>query len=371
MRMLILLRMNQIKMHLNLCFFKDYKENMNYYAELGVAKNSSDDELKKAYRKLSLKYHPDKSPDDKKEEYTKKFQVISEAYEVLSDAEKRKIYDEHGVEGLKMQNGPPGPPMPNIFNMFFPQQQQQKLKSKEIVHTINLTLREAYMGVTKKLKITKKVITRADNKTVIRDNLEKTWQTCKNCNGQGMIATIQQQGNMIIQNQQPCNKCNGLKVNLLPEYKLGESVEIIELNFPKGTRDGEQHTFENQGNVYPGILPGDIIFLTKVENTSDNFTRNGNDLHYKQQLLLSEALCGGGFRIKTLDDRKLFITLTDVITPNMVKTIKGEGMISTGNLVITFDIVFPNLNDTQKQQILELLPKSSVVKTEDEVGIRI
>jgi len=338
---------------------------MDYYAELDVAKNSSSDELKKAYHKLSLKYHPDKSH-DKKEEYTKKFQIISEAYEVLSDPEKRKIYDEHGVEGLKMQNSQQGPPIPNIFNMFF--QQQPKLKSKEIVHTVNLTLREAYTGVIKKLKITKKVIMR--NGLVVRDNLEKTWQTCKGCNGQGMITTMQQQGNMIFQNQQPCNKCNGLKVNLLPEYTLGESVEVIELNFPKGTRDGEQHTFENQGNVYPGILPGDIIFLTKVENTSGNFTRNGNDLNYKQQLLLSEALCGGGFRITTLDDRKIFITLTDMITPNTVKTIKGEGMPS-GNLVITFDIVFPSLNDTQKQQILELLPKSSVSKNNDEVGIKI
>jgi len=339
---------------------------MDYYAELGVAKNSSDDELKKAYRKLSLKYHPDKSPEDKKEEYTKKFQIISEAYEVLSDPEKRKIYDEHGIDGLK-NNVQQGPPMPNIFNMFF-QQQPQKLKSKEIVHTINLTLREVYMGVTKKLKITKKVITHKGS--VVRDNLEKTWQTCKGCNGQGMITTMQQQGNMIFQNQQPCNKCNGLKVNLLPEFALSESVEVIELNFPKGTRDGEQHTFENQGNVYPGILPGDIIFLTKVENTYGNFTRNGNDLNYKQQILLSEALCGGGFRITTLDDRKLFITLTDMITPSTIKTIKGEGM-NNGNLVITFDIVFPSLNDTQKQQILELLPKSSVIKTSDEVGIKI
>lgn len=334
---------------------------MDYYGELGIAKNSSDDELKKAYRKLSLKYHPDKSPDDKRDEYTKKFQIISEAYEVLSDPEKRKIYDEHGIDGLK---NPPAPPMPNIFNMFF----QQKLKSKEIIHTINLTLRDAYMGISKKLKITKKVITHKGS--VVKDNLEKTWQTCNGCNGQGMITTIQQHGGMVFQNQQPCSKCNGLKVNLLPDYALSDFVEVIELNFAKGARDGEQHTYENQGNVYPGILPGDIIFLTKVENTLGKFTRNGNDLNYKQEILLSEALCGGAFRITTLDDRKLFITLNDVITPNTVKTIKGEGM-PGGNLVITFDIVFPKLNDMQKQSLLEILPKSSIVKNDNEVGIRI
>jgi DnaJ-class molecular chaperone len=355
---------------------------MDFYKVLGVDKNASDDDIKKAYRKLAIKYHPDKAPTDKKEEYTTMFQQISEANEILSDPEKRKIYNERGRDGLRADNvnqqaqQAQQAAMNDILSkMFggggFPGMQQRK--AEPTVHTITLTLRDVYTGVSKKLKITKKVIARRGG-DIIKDNLERTWTACNQCGGNGFITRIMQQGNQMLHMQQPCGTCNGCGHTLTNDYELREVAELIDINIPKGVQNGEQHRLPNQGNCIPGVLPGDIIIVIQADSACDGFTRNGNDLLYTQPILLSEALCGGNFQLTLLDGKTISIAFDSVGfvagRGSETKTINGLGI--NGNLLITFDIQFPKLNDAQKGFIMEVLPtpKANTAKSST-VGYRV
>ena len=235
----------------------------DYYNILGVKKDANDNEIKKAYYKLAREFHPDKAPDDKKEEYTKKFQRIQEANEVLSDERKRQIYDAVGKEGLQGGGGGRGQPDMNdifgnfgnfgnfgdIFGNMFNQggmggrnkRQAGPQKSKEIVFPLKVSLKDIYIGTKKKLKITKQVILNKETKEVVTKDLEKTWNSCAACGGHGLVTQVIQMGNMITQTQRPCDKCKGNGSSLKDEYMTGEFSEIIEVSIPKGAIDSQYH----------------------------------------------------------------------------------------------------------------------------------
>jgi len=327
---------------------------MDFYKTLGVEKNATEDEIKKAYRKLAIKFHPDKAPAGKEDEYTQKFQKITEANEVLSSPEKREIYDRQGIEGLK---NPQQNPFAGDFSDFFrnfasfgvPQRQQRK--NSDTVFQLDLTLKDTYKGTTKKIKITKQAI--VDQKgEIIKENLEKTWGPCKSCKGQGMTMKIIQNGPMIQQFQQNCDDCSGNGVSLLKGFKIKEVSEIINIDIPKGLNNGEQRRFDKQGNCSPGVIPGDIVVVFRVADCN-GFTRNGLNLEYTHPTSLSEALCGGSFNLVMLDDN--FITINfDFITmkngqveKKMVPNLGFNG----GNLVISFSITFPDLTEKQRQSL--------------------
>ncbi|GFQ01267.1 Dnaj homolog subfamily b member 4 [Phtheirospermum japonicum] len=318
---------------------------VDYYSILKVDKSANDDELKKAYRKLAMKWHPDKNPNNKKEAEAK-FKEISEAYEVLSDPQKRAIYDQYGEEGLKGQVPPPGGG-PNVFRFnprnandifaeFFgssspfggmgggggvfgdddhmvfssfgdsqPMSSGPR-KAPPIERTLPCTLEELYKGTSKRMKISRE----------IADASGKT----------------------------------------LPVE------EILTIDIKPGWKKGTKITFQEKGNEQPNVIPSDLVFIVD-EKPHSVFTRDGNDLVATQRISLAEALTGYTVQLTTLDGRKLSVPIVNnVIHPGYEEVVPREGMpISKdpkrrGNLRIKFDIKFPNrLTAEQKSGIKKLL----------------
>ncbi|AYV77068.1 MAG: DnaJ domain protein [Barrevirus sp.] len=354
----------------------------DYYSILGVNKDATENEIRKAYYKLAKEAHPDKAPEADKEEYTKRFEKIGEAYEVLSDADKREVYDQIGKEGLEQGSGSGNPFMnpfemfPNIFNNGnfpgfggFSQDQRGRQrgpqKNKETVFSLSVSLKDVVCGSTKKLKITRKAIMDKKTKEIIKDKLEDTWSKCKTCKGQGQNINVRQMGNTIFQTQESCKPCKATGYILKNDYILEEYSDYIDVPVNKGTKDGYKHVLEDLGNCSIGSYPSDLVIIYQVSNTEGRFTRQGqtNDLIYEKSILLSEALSGTTFKIRTLDDRTLFINLDTIVKPGDTKVIKGEG-INKGNLLINFTIIFPDsLSKSKKKEILKILP----VKDKDKI----
>ena len=357
----------------------------DYYSILGLSKGAKESEIKKAYYKLARENHPDKSSEDQREEATKNFQKIGEAYEVLSDPEKRSIYDVAGKEGLSGGGGmntnfDPFEMFSGMFgrsqNFSQGQREHQRTKNKETVFPLKVSLTEVYTGKKKKLKITKKVIVNKNDKnTQIVENIEKTWKKCNECRGQGVVMEMRQLGpGFMTQTQRECNFCSAKGYTFSEEYELTEMSEIIEVEIPKGAQNNYQIRFPNQGNVIPGTYPGDLIVVFQVNNNENGYTRNqqgrnNNELIYEKKILLCEALCGSSFSLTSLDNRSLFITFSSVIIPGERKIIPREGILDA-NLIIIFDIVFPTSFPKEKRkEIRKLLPTpiNKAIKSKEDI----
>lgn len=339
---------------------------MDYYQVLGLDKNASESQIKKAYYKLAREHHPDKVEGDKREAATKKFQEIGEAYEVLSDAEKRKIYDQFGKEGLEGGGVNPNTNPYDIFSQMFGQNfgfnmnmkrnPHTKRKNKETVFPLNISLKNVYTGLTKKLKVSRKIIINktTQEKIDIKD-YETTWQKCDVCQGNGIfIKTVQMAPGMFTQTQSNCESCKGKGHQFLTDYELSEISEIIQVDIPKGVENGKHMVFPNLGNASPGFLPGDLIIILQTANEEKDFIRKGRNLLYYKKIKLSEALCGTHFTIKSLDDRDIKISYTDVITPGEKRIVKNEGI--DGDLIIIFEILFPkNISKENKNKLKKIL----------------
>jgi len=350
----------------------------DYYDILGIDRNASQAQIKKAYYKLAKKYHPDKTDESNKEEYTKKFQQIGEAYETLSDENKRKIYDQFGKDGLK-DGGVPGGMNPfDIFSQFFGNQfnrnnnhsrnKNRVTKNKETVFTFNINLPQVFTGLKKKLKITRKVIWDKPKNEKVTDNIDKTWRTCTSCNGAGMMMEMRQIGpGMIQQMSRPCNVCKGVGFSLLEDYIIKEIGEIIQIDITKGVSNGYQKRFKNMGNCGPGRYPGDLIIIVNTEDSYEDFYRIKGELYLKKTILLSEALCGGEFKFKHMDGRIIHISYRGVLKPGDTIQIPKEGL-KDQDLNIIFDVEFPR--EIEKNKIKELgniLPQGEKISknTED------
>jgi len=348
---------------------------MDYYETLGVKKDATSTEIKKAYHKLAIKYHPDKAPEDKKEEYTKKFQKIGEAYEVLSDPDKRKMYDETGSTDFKEGINPFdifaemfGNSNPGFFKSGFRMNNDHFMKKTEkksapVVHQVNLKLEDLFNGKTVKLKITKKAIFSRDSSEPCKDKLSETWETCKECSGLGSkTITKQLAPGFVTQMNVQCEKCLSTGDILKDNYILKDHQEIIEIKIIRGMDIRKEHVIAGAGNCYPGTHPGDIIIAFQLLN-HDTFHLNKSDLVMNKKILLSEALCGYEFNIKELDGTLFKIKSKDIVKPGTSKIIPGKGMYinekDRGNLVINFEIEFPDsLLIHQKKNLKKFLPRS-------------
>jgi len=342
-----------------------------YYDVLGVAPTATESELKKAYRKLALKYHPDKNP-----EAGDKFKEISHAYEVLSDSQKRDIYDQYGEEGL---NGPAGMgggmDAEDLFSQLFGGgmfggggrrgQPAGPRRGKDIAHTLKVSLEDLYVGKTTKLALQKHVICA---KCEGRGGKEGAVQTCRNCNGQGVKVTLRQMGPMVQQIQQPCQECRG-EGQIINEKdrcttchgkKIISERKVLEVFIDKGMKNGQKITFAGEGDQLPDIIPGDIIIVLE-EKPHDRFERKGDDLLYNAKIDLLSALAGGQFAITHLDGRVLLVNILpgEAIKTGQMKMIPNEGMPAyrhhnTGNLYVRFDVEFPEPNWTDVDTIAKL-----------------
>eukprot|EP00062_Callorhinchus_milii_P012510 gi/632959630/ref/XP_007895735.1/ PREDICTED: dnaJ homolog subfamily A member 1-like [Callorhinchus milii] len=348
-----------------------------YYDILGVEPGSSTEEIKKAYRKLALKFHPDKNPEE-----GERFKGISQAYEVLSDSKKRDLYDRGGEEAIKGGGTSGGFHSPmDIFDMFFGgggrMHSRPERRGRNVAHQLSMSLEDMYNGATRKLTLQKNVI-------------------CQKCNGEcysaqgrnsrgGTEVHIQQIGPGIIQQiQTMCSECRGEgeRINAKDRCKTcsGKKVvrekKILEVHVDRGMKDGQKITFHGEGDQLPGLEPGDvIIILDQKEHAS--FQRSENNLITQMEINLVEALCGLKHTIKTLDNRTLVIGSRpgEVIRPGDVKCILNEGMplhrnpFERGLLIIQFQVKFPEpgwipIADLHKLRFL-LPPQTDFTATED------
>lgn len=350
----------------------------SYYDVLGVSKSSSNDDIKKAYKKMCLKWHPDKNP-DKVEEAKVEFQKIQEAYEVLSNEEKRTIYDKHGKAGLEQQ----GHSMDandffsnlfgggNPFMQFNVHQNRNEKAPKGPNKTIQveLTLEEVMNGTSKKINIKNQVKCPTCNASGSKSG---TPDTCNMCKGSGMRVQIRQLGpGMIQQMSTTCNICSGSgkmvneadKCGSCKGSKFGSRQGTLEIDIDKGMRGGEHICIQNMGDAIENAHEAGDLILELVEKKREDQYREDDDLIVKKHILLSEALCGISFLYNHPNGETILIEQSKVIKPNTRHRISGLGFFNknsklTGDLIFEFTIAFPeNLQDERKELIKKLLPK--------------
>lgn len=355
-----------------------------YYDILGVKPTATQDELKKAYRKLALKYHPDKNPNE-----GEKFKLISQAYEVLSNEEKRRIYDQGGEQALK-EGGTGGggfsSPM-DIFDMFFGggRRREREKKVKDVIHQMSVSLEELYNGAVRKLALQKHVIcSKCEGQ-----GGKKPPEKCPSCRGTGMQVRIQQLGpGMVSQMQSMCADCRGQGERINPKdrcktcegRKVVKDRKILEVHVDKGMEDGQKIVFSGEGDQEPGLEPGDIIIvLDEKEHTL--FRRVNNDLTMQMHISLVEALCGFQKPIKTLDDRTIVVSAIpgEVIKHSIIKCVMGEGMpqyknpFEKGRLLIQFTVDFPSQIAQDRiaklEKILPARPELIIPDDSEEVSL--
>jgi len=323
---------------------------VEYYKALGLNRGASDDQIKRAYRKLALKYHPDKNKDDP--EAAKKFADIGNAYEVLSDKEKRRIYDRHGEDGLKQhQQQGGGGGHQDIFSQFFgggfgfggtggQEEEPETPKGDTVVVDLELSVKDLYLG--KYLK-------------VIRDkNVIKPAKGTRKCNCKNRMVTRQVGPGMFQQYaQQECEEC--------PNVKFARETDTLTVEVEPGMPDGHEVLFFEEGEPIVDGDPGDLRFKVKTAK-DDKFMRDGNNLYMTHNIDLVDSLIGFNHEFVHFDGRHISLSSSGITVPGQVVTIKGEGMPvynahkTFGDLVITYQITFPKqLSQAQKQQAKALL----------------
>eukprot|EP00924_Labyrinthula_sp_SR-Ha-C_P008481 maker-scaffold_32-snap-gene-1.35-mRNA-1 protein AED:0.01 eAED:0.01 QI:408/1/1/1/1/1/2/442/413 len=333
-------------------------DNNEFYEALGVSKNASAAEIKKAYRKLAIKHHPDKGGDQET------FKKISEAYDVLSTPEKKEMYDKYGKEGLE-QGGGGGRSAEDVFSMFFGggggRRQRGPEKGKDLIHQVDVTLEDLYLGKKRKLAINRK-------RAKYPEGMDKkeAVSVCDECRGQGKVTRLRQIGpGMMQQVSQPCSACKGAG----RKYKFGVKVEkvkkVLELYIEQGMKTGQKITFQGESDELPGILPGDVIFVLNTKEHS-SFQRKGADLIMEKEISLKQALTGVQFKIKHLDGTTKVVKHDQVVEPNSVKCIPDLGMpihkrpFEHGRLFIFFKVQFPVSVPPKNKELL----KAALVDTE-------
>jgi len=365
--------------------------NTRLYEVLGLTKDASSGQLKKAYFQLAKELHPDKNPNNP--EALQKFQEVSHAYEVLSDPEKRNVYDEYGEEGLQ---GGPSMDASSIFEQMFgggifgdfgfgggggggrggrrgPQ------RGEDIAFNLGVTLKDLYNGCVKKLKVKKKVICEKCSGKGTKGSAGA--KECSGCNGQGIKIIRRQIGpGMVQQMQTHCSDCGGKgevidkkdRCNGCNGKKTTDDEKVIEVFVDKGMSEGQRITFSGEGDQAPGITPGDIVVILKLKQDDTIFERSGEDLIMAKKINLLESLIGFEFTINHLDDRVVVIKTKpgEVTTPGQVRVIPNEGMprhknpFIKGNLYIKFNIEFPasfSLNPSQIEHLEKALPNRSLI----------
>jgi len=351
----------------------------DYYEILGVDKKASGSEIKKAYRKMALKYHPDKNPDDKDAE--KRFKEAAEAYEVLSDSDKRARYDRFGHAGMGGAAGGGaagfggGMSMDDIFSQFgdifggggfggggfsgFGGQQRGRrvFKGSNLRIRVKLSLEDIVNGVEKKLKV---------NKLVQAEGVEMG--TCQTCGGTGQVTRVTNTILGQMQTSSTCNACHGMgqTVKKAPAgadpQGLKREQEVITVNIPAGVEDGMQLTLSGKGNEAPmGGVPGDLLIVVEEEE-HPNLKRMGNDLYYELYVNFIDAALGASTEVPLVKG-KAKIKLEPGTQSGKVVRLRGKGVPGlqggrTGDLLVNINVWTPQKLSSEEKSMLESMRDS-------------
>lgn len=348
----------------------------DYYEVLGVSKSADEAEIKKAYRKLAIKFHPDKNPDDPSAE--DKFKEAAEAYEVLSNSEKKAQYDRFGHGGMGGQGGfGGGMNMDDIFSQFGDVfgsafgggsfgggrsgNGSRTVRGTNLRVKMKLTLEEIANGVKKKIKV---------NKLINADGV--TYKNCATCNGSGRITRVAQTFLGAMQTQSACHVCQGAgkMIDKKPAdadaQGLKRQEEVIEIEIPAGVEEGMQLSVTGKGNAGPfNGVPGDLIVVIE-ETDHEDLRREGENLHYDAIVSFVEAVLGESIEVPTVSG-KVKIKVDAGTQSGKVLRLKGKGLpvlqgYGTGDLFVHIHVWTPTKISKEERDILEKMKDSENFK---------
>lgn len=303
----------------------------DHYETLGIQRDASVDEIKKAYRKLAMKHHPDKPGGD-----PEKFKAINQAHEILSDGDKRARYDQFGTDD-PMGGGGPGPDMSEVFSQMFGGMQRPNGRRQDHHHTIDLSLEEVYTGVTKKIRAS------------VTKPCFACLRKCQQCNGQGFVTGVQNMGFISQMLQRPCHICQtaGQMPTGCPQcgnQRYTSQTLTLNMNIQKGVADGSAHKIDGLGEQArtPSERAGDLVVIFRIK-PHPKFERNGTDLRHKLTVTIEEVINGYTFTVPHFGGPLTFTThdFAPIIDPRVDYKVTGKGLTDDSNLYLNFDIQYP------------------------------
>lgn len=367
-------------------------EKRDYYEVLGVSKDASEDEIKKAYRKLAIKYHPDRNPGDKEAE--EKFKEAAEAYEVLHDPDKRRQYDQFGFNGPQGGFGGFGSgdmDMDDIFSMFGDifgghsgfggfggfgggqQHSQRVYRGSDLRLKVKLSLQDIASGVTKRFKVREDVTCEQCKGTGAEGGAQP--ETCPTCHGSGMVSRSVRSMFGIMTTQTECPTCHGEGTVIKNKCKACDGTgvvkgdKIVEVNIPAGVEEGMVLNVHGKGNAGPhNGVPGDIQVLIEEEK-NDTFVRDKQDVIYNLLLDFPTAALGGEAEIPTIDGKKIALKIAPGTQPGNVVRLRGKGLPAVkgygsgkGDIVVNMSVFVPKTLDKNERKAIEQLRESENFK---------
>ncbi|WP_185853407.1 molecular chaperone DnaJ [Blattabacterium cuenoti] len=345
----------------------------DYYEVLGVSRNASSEEIKKAYRKLAIKYHPDKNLDDKKKA-EEKFKEAAEAYEILSNSEKRQRYDKFGHSGVKGSGSDSGMNMEDIFANFgdifadafgegfssfgFGRSNRHKtIKGSDLRIRVKLSLEEIANGVEKKVKVRRLKVAKGIK-----------FKNCSSCNGTGQIIRVTNTILGRMQTTSQCYTCSGTGKNVdnIPyganKHGLIKEEELVNIKIPAGLTEGIQLKVSEKGNEAPfGGIPGDLIVLIE-EIPHLQLKREGSNLHYDLYISFPDAILGASKEVPTING-KARIKIDPGTQSGKTLRLKNKGLPNIegyghGSLLIHVNVWTPKKINEEQKKFFEKMRKN-------------
>ncbi|MBO4957385.1 MAG: molecular chaperone DnaJ [Butyricimonas virosa] len=363
-------------------------EKRDYYEVLGVSKSADATEIKKAYRKLALKYHPDKNPGDKEAE--EKFKEAAEAYDVLSNEEKKRRYDQFGhagVGGAGQGGFGGGMSMDDIFSQFGDifgsfggfsgfggfgggRSARRVNRGTNLRVKVKMNLQEIATGIEKKIKVKKYVACQHCNGTGAKDG--KSYSTCSTCKGSGQVTRVQNTILGAMQTTSTCPTCEGEGkiINEKCTFCNGEGVlmseEVISINIPAGVGEGMQLSLSGKGNAARrGGVNGDLIVLIEEEEHPE-LVRDGNDLLYNVFIGYPEAVLGETVEIPTIEG-KVKVKIEAGTQPGKILRLRGKGLpdvngYGKGDLLAKVNVWIPKNLSKDERKLVEKMKEAEGFK---------
>jgi len=360
-------------------------EEVDLYEILGIPKTATKSEIKKAYHKAALQHHPDKVPEDQRDESELRFKSVSQAYEILHDEEKRHLYDTHGMAAFDPARGGGmggGPDLDDILAQMFGMGggmppgfggdgPKRPRRGRDEEQKYEVTLEELYKGKTVKFASTKNIICSHCKGTGGKKDAKP--QTCERCKGNGVTVGLRSVGpGLVTQERVICDTCSGAgkifkekdRCKKCKGKRTTSEKKVLEIYIPRGAREGERIVLEGEADQVPDQTPGDIVF-TLVEEDHEVFQRAGDDLSAELNITLAEALTGfSRVVLKHLDGRGIHLNHPQgkVLKPGQILKVAGEGMPQKksdlrGDLYLVVKVEFPDNGWTEDPAAFSELQK--------------